>query len=391
MAIAEKMKRIMSRPSAIRDVFDYGLKLKAQYGPENVFDFSLGDPDLPPPSQVRSVLAELVADPTVGHGYMPNAGHRTVRQAVAAQVARIMDVDVGPDQVVMTVGAAGGLNCVFKALLDEGDEVVVPAPYFVGYGAYVSNYGGALRPVPTGNGFQLDLTAIERALADRTKAVLINSPNNPTGAIYPAEALAGLADLLNRAWRRTGRRIYLVSDEPYRAIVYDGQTVPSVLKAYDHTIVVTSYSKELSLPGERIGFVAVHPAAEDADQVVQAVVTANRMLGFVNAPSLAQLLVGRLQGITVDVDVYRRRRDALCDGLARIGYRFTRPSGAFYLFPEAPGGDDLAFTERLKQEKILAVPGTGFGCPGYFRLSYAVPDRTIARSMPGFERAFQPA
>ncbi len=391
MPIAERMAGIMSRPSAIRDAFEDGLKLKALYGPENVYDFSIGDPDVPPPPRVKEVLAGLLDDPSVNHAYMPNAGHHYVRENVAAYLSGIMGAHLTAEQIIMTVGAAGGLNCVFKALLDPADEVLVPAPYFVGYNGYVANHGARLVPVRTGPGFQPDVAALTAALTPATKVLLINSPNNPTGAVYTEQTIRALAEMLEQHYRDSGRRVYLVSDEPYRSIIYDGLAAPSVMKAYPHSVVVTSYSKELSLPGERIGFAAVHPEAEDSVRLARAVAVANRVLGFVNAPSLAQHLVGRLQGLTVDIGIYRRRRDMICEGLSRIGYRFTRPKGAFYLFPEAPGGDEARFIGLLKEERILAVPGSGFGCPGYFRLSYAVPDTTIENSLPGFARAFEKA
>jgi aspartate aminotransferase len=285
----------------------------------------------------------------------------------------------------MTVGAAGALNAVFGALVNPGEEILTPSPYFIGYDHYAFMADAVLKTAPTDSNFHLDTAAIETAITEKTRVILINSPNNPTGAVYSAEELADLAQVLDRASQKFGRRIYLVSDEPYRKIIYEG-SVPSVFQAYPHSIVVSSYSKELSLAGERIGYLAVHPDAEDAGLVSGAAIVINTML-CVNAPNMLQLAVARLQGITVDVSIYKRRRDIFCQGLADAGYEFNIPQGAFYLFPKSPIADDVKFLNVLKDELILAVPGVGFGAPGYFRLSYAVPDATIAGSFEGFKRA----
>jgi aspartate aminotransferase len=287
----------------------------------------------------------------------------------------------------MTVGAAGALNAVFGALVNPGEEILVPAPYFLGYDHYAFMTGAVLKTAPTDNRFHLDVAALEAAITQNTRVMLINSPNNPTGAVYSAEELAELGAMLDRASQKIGRRIYLVSDEPYRKIIYDG-TVPSVLQAYPHSIVVSSYSKELSLAGERIGYLAVHPDAEDAGLVTGAAIVVNTMI-CVNAPSMLQLAVAQLQGVTVDVSIYKRRRDMFCEGLAAAGYEFNVPEGAFYLFPKSPMADDVQFLNILKEELILAVPGVGFGAPGYFRLSYAVPETTISGSFEGFKRALE--
>ena len=287
----------------------------------------------------------------------------------------------------MTVGAAGALNDVFNVVINPGEEILIPSPYFIGYDHYAFIARAAIKTVPTDSDFHLDTAAIESAITDKTRVMVINSPNNPTGAVYSAAELAELGRVLDSASRKFGKRIYLVADEPYRKIVY-GLEVPSIFKAYPHSIIVSSYSKELSLAGERIGYLAVNPDAEDAEMVASAAAVVNTML-CVNAPSLSQHAVARLQGITVDVSIYRRRRDMLCDGLADIGYEFHVPEGAFYLFPKSPIADDVKFTEILKEELILAVPGVGFAGPGYFRLSYAIPDSVIAGSMAGFKRALE--
>ncbi len=370
----------------VKQMFEEGARLKAEHGSDNVFDFSLGNPDVPPPPQFKKVLTELVNDDSLGHGYTPNPGYPQVRQAVAEHLSSEHDMNITADMIIMTVGAAGALNDALKSLMNPGEEILTPSPYFLGYKHYAFVADVTVKTVPTDARFHLNIAAIEDAITEKTRVVLINSPNNPTGAIYSAEELAQLGGVLYRASEKFGKRIYIVADEPYRKIIYDVK-VPSIFQAYPHTIVVSSYSKELSLAGERIGYLAVHPEAEDAQLVVGAAAVINTML-CVNAPSLIQLAVSRLQGVTVDVSIYRRRRDVLCQGLAEIGYEFNVPEGAFYLFPKSPIADDVKFVSMLKEELILAVPGVGFDGPGYFRLSYAVPDSTIAGSMKGFKRAF---
>ncbi len=392
MAVAKKMVAFMEGGSWIRKMFEEGARLKKIYGAGNVFDFSLGNPNVPPPDVVRKKLVDIASrhDPGM-HGYMPNAGLLETRTAVAEHVSRDLGANLGPDHIVVTCGAAGALNIVLKSLLDPGDEVLVPAPYFVEYGFYADNHGGTLRTVRTRDDFSLDPAALEAALGPATKVVLINSPNNPTGQIYSADELAELGSLLDRKSRAYGRTIYLVSDEPYRKIVYDRHAVPSVFSHYRHSLVVTSYSKDLSLPGERIGFVAVHPEAEDVERLLGALAMANRILGFVNAPGLMQRLIAQVQGATVDVALYQRKRDLLVEGLLRAGYELTVPLGAFYLFPRSPLPDDVEFVRLLQEENILTVPGSGFGGPGHFRIAYCVDEETIERSLPGFQRALERA
>ena len=389
MPIAEKMIKMVEGSMMIRKMFEEGARLKAEHGPENVFDFSLGNPDVPPPPEFTKVLRDMVSDDALYHGYTPNAGYPQVRQALADYLGRLHGVALTSDLVIMTVGAAGALNDIFRALMSPGEEILTPRPFFVGYSQYAFIAGVTLKTAPTTARFGLDLAAIEAGITENTRVVLINSPNNPTGAVYSAAQLAGLSEILERASNHFGRRIYLVSDEPYRKIVYDVE-VPSIFQVYRHSIIVSSYSKELSLAGERIGYLAVHPEAEDAGLVAGAAAVANTMY-YVNAPSMLQLAVAKLQGITVDVSVYRRRRDRICEVLAGAGYEFIVPEGAFYMFPKSPIPDDVKFIDQLKSELILAVPGTGFGAPGYFRLSYAVPDATIAGSASGFKRALENA
>jgi aspartate aminotransferase len=337
-------------------------------------------------------MAATLAEEAPGvHGYMPNPGYPAVREAVAAQISKEQGVIVGGAEMLMTCGAAGGLNVVMKALLDPEDEVVILAPFFVEYNFYIDNHGGVAKIVNTAADFSLDLPAIEAALTERTKAIIINSPNNPTGQVYSAAELAGLATILAAAGERFGATIYTVADEPYRKIIYDGLTVPSVFQANRNTILVSSYSKDLSLPGERIGYIAVHPEITDKAPLLGAMALANRILGFVNAPALMQRVVAKLQGVTVDNAIYARRRELFCRVLTEAGYQFVPPKGAFYMFPKSPLDDDAEFVALLQEQKILAVPGQGFGMPGYFRLAFCVEDAVIAGSLAGFKAALAAA
>ena len=389
MPIADKMVKMVEGMEMVKKMFEEGAQLRAEHGPENVFDFSLGNPDVPPPPEFDNVLKELVNSETLNHGYTPNPGHHHVRQAVADYLGNEHGVKLTADLIIMTVGAAGGLNAAFGALVDPGEEILTPSPYFVGYDHYAFVAAATLKTVPTDSNFHLDPATIEAAITEKTRVVLINSPNNPTGAVYSATELAELGEVLDKASEKFGRRIYLVSDEPYRKIIYDGRA-PSVFQAYPHSIVVSSYSKELSLAGERIGYLAVHPEADDAGLVTSAAIVINTML-CVNAPNMLQLAIAKLQGVNVDVSIYKRRRDMFCQGLSEAGYEFNIPQGAFYLFPKSPIPDDVKFLDVLKDELILAAPGVAFGASGYFRLSYAVPEATIAGSFKGFKRALKKA
>ena len=388
MGIAKKMRTFAEKSSWIRKMFEEGARMKAEFGQDNVFDFSLGNPDVPPPPLFYSVIREVIDNETPGiHGYMPNQGFPFVREALAKKISNEQMVPIQGSDILMTCGAAGALNVIFKALLDPGDEVITPSPYFVEYGMYVDNHGGVLNPVPTDAEFNLDLTAIEAALNERTKIVLINSPNNPTGQIYSADSLKKLGDLLKKAGEKFKHTIYVVSDEPYRNIVFDGHTVAPLMTASSNTIVASSYSKELSLPGERIGFIAVHPEMDGKQEMLGALTLANRILGFVNAPALMQRVVAQLQEASVDSAIYAKRLDAFCPILDAAGIKYVRPKGAFYLFPQAPIEDDVHFCQLLQQEKILAVPGRGFGLPGHFRLAFCVDEKVIRASTEGFKRA----
>ncbi len=380
----------MSKSSWIRKMFEEGARLKAIHGAGNVYDFSLGNPNLEPPGQFRAILEELVRRDFPGcHGYMPNAGYPDVRKAVADYVGKEQEVAMSADNVIMTCGAAGGLNVIFKAILDPGDEILSPTPHFVEYGFYVSNHGGVLKTVATHPDFTLNLEAIETAITPNTKAVLINSPNNPTGQIYSRESLERLGALLTRKGKALGRTLYLISDEPYRKIVYDNARVPSIFSAYAESILTTSYSKDISIPGERIGFIAINPAASCKDSLAAAMALTNRILGFVNAPALMQRAVAQLQGASVDISAYTIKRNLLCAGLAESGYKFIRPPGTFYVFPQTPIADDVEFVRELQKELILVVPGSGFGTPGHFRIAFCVSDDIIARSLPGFNRVMK--
>ena len=388
MAISQKMLAFAERSSWIRKMFEEGARLKAQFGADQVCDFSLGNPDLPPPAQYQEAVRTVTAAETPGaHGYMANNGYLFVREAVAKQIGTEQDTPLSQDEILMTVGAAGAINVTMKALLDPGDEVIILAPFFVEYNFYVDNHGGVTKIVNTAEDFSLDLAAIEAAITPKTKAIIINSPNNPTGQIYSAAELAGLAGVLAKA----PQTVYLISDEPYRKIVYDNHTVPSIFKAYPNSLIVSSYSKDLSLPGERIGYIAVHPQIEGKAQLLGAMTLANRILGFVNAPALMQRVVAELQGITVDTSIYTRRRELFCKVLSEAGYKFVPPKGAFYMFPKSPIADDAQFVGLLAEQKILGVPGRGFGMAGYFRLAFCVEDAVISRSAEGFKRALAKA
>ena len=394
--VTNQIKKSMAGSSWIRKMFEKGLELKRQHGADAVCDFSLGNPDVPPPAKTKAALEAIAADAVkpLGLGYCPNAGIPAVREAIAAYLARQQQVPVSASNVVMTVGAAGALVSFFRAVIEPGDEVICPSPYFVEYGSYCGHFGGVLKPVPSiaDEGFRPDISAIEAAITPKTRALLVNSPNNPTGCIYSAEdvrQLAALVDKTNAARGDGGRPLFLLSDEPYRAFAYDGATVPPMLPLTPYAVVLGSFSKTLSLAGERIGYVAVNPAMPDGDTLVSAVTLTNRTLGFVNAPVIGQRLATALLDETVDLEIYDRRRKLMAKVLSDAGIEFVMPRGAFYFFPKAPGGDDIAFVDALQDELILAVPGRGFGMAGFVRLSCSVDEKIIARSAEGFKRAVQ--
>ncbi|OGP90371.1 MAG: aspartate aminotransferase [Deltaproteobacteria bacterium RBG_16_48_10] len=386
MAISKKVKSTLDGASWVRRMFEVGDELKGIHGEENVYDFSLGNPNLEPPPSLKKALKELADHPIAGmHRYMPNNGYSETRRAIAEYLKEESGVSFTENHVIMTVGAAGGLNVTFKAILDEKDEVIVPSPYFMEFKFYIDNNGGMIHLVETNEDFSLNLEEIERAIGERTKAILINSPNNPTGAVYSRESLEKLGTLLKQKSQELGRTIYLISDEAYRRIVYDGIRLPDFFQFYPHTIRVTSHSKDLSLPGERIGYIAVSPLCEEVDELIAALVFANRVLGFVNAPALMQRLVAPLQRNSVHIREYEEKRDLFYSALTSFGYQIVKPQGAFYLFPKAMIDDDLAFVKELQSKRILTVPGRGFGKPGYFRIAYAVERKMIEAALPGFK------
>ncbi len=390
MTIATHIATFLEKSSWIRKMFEEGARLKAIHGAENVFDFSLGNPYMQPPERFKQQLKKIAESDEIGaHAYMPNPGYPFVRKSVAEYLSKEYETDISENEILMTCGAAGGLNVILKTILDPGDEVITPAPYFVEYGFYADNHGGKLKTVQTHADFTLDLDAIEKAITEKTKAVLINSPNNPTGQVYSKDRIDALGGLLSQKSRELKRTIYLVSDEPYRKIVYDGITVPSIFSAYDNSLVTTSYSKDLSIPGERIGFIAINPTAQYKPDLINGMALSNRILGFVNAPALMQRLVGSLQGESVDISYYAKKRELLCNGLKDCGYDFVKPPGTFYLFPRSPIEDDVKFVQALQEELVLAVPGSGFGGPGHIRLAFCVDDQTITHAMPGFEKAIK--
>jgi aspartate aminotransferase len=375
----------MEAGSWIRRMFEDGIAMKQRYGADNVFDLSLGNPVMEPPAGFVRELRELAASPVPRmHGYMENAGYPETRAAEAGQLARETGVNVTAQDIIMTCGAAGAVNVAFKAILNPGDEVILFSPYFVDYHNYIYNGGGVPVVVPTGDDFMPRLDALEDAIGPKTKALLINSPNNPTGVVYGDSLMGELGALLQRQEARYGTEIYLVSDEPYRRIIYDGLSYPSPLNHCRRSIVVTSHSKDLSVAGERIGYLALHPDSSHHDDMVTGFVFCTRVLGFINAPAFMQNVVRRLQGVSIDVSEYQRHRDFIYDNLVGMGYQVNRPQGAFYIFPRCPIKDDVAFVYELQNEyRVLTVPGVAFGAPGYFRLVYCVDDRVLEASMPG--------
>ena len=388
--VTEAIAKQLQGASWIRRMFEAGATLKKQYGEDSVCDFSLGNPDLPAPPAVAKGLEKILAkaDQPFAFGYMPNAGYPWAREQLAAYLASEQNVPLTGDDVILTCGAAGALNVIFKTVLEAGDEVLAIAPFFVEYGAYVGNHGGVLKAVPSNpDDFSLDFAALEKAITAKTRALIINSPNNPTGQVYTQNALEALAALLARKSDENGRPIFLVLDEPYRFLSYDGVNVPSTLPLYPYAVLASSFSKNLSLPGERIGYLAVSPKLENRAELVAGLILANRILGFVNPPVVGQHLMAAALGSQVDVGVYAARRAVMAEVLTRAGYEFFLPKGAFYFFPKAPGGDDVAFVNRLLEERILAVPGSGFAGPGHFRLTICVGEEIIRRAEDGLKRA----
>ena len=388
MPVSNKIKNFMEQGSWIRKMFEEGISLKRQFGEENVFDLSLGNPVIDPPQEFFSKLKSIADNPISGmHRYMPNAGLLETREAVAGQLTDETMIAFTANEIIMTCGAGGALNVVMKTLMDPGDEFVIFAPFFVEYHFYADNHGGSCKVVPPDRNFLPDIDAFRDAVTPKTRGVLINSPNNPTGVLYSSEVLSNLCEIIREKEEEYGTKIYLVSDEPYRRLIFDNLKYPHIFDHHVRSIVATSHSKDLALPGERIGYIAIHPDCPDKQEIIDGMVFCNRTLGFVNAPALAQHLVTSLQSVTVDVGLYERKRNFLYSKLTDMGYSVVRPQGAFYMFPKAPIDDDVEFVDKLKEERVLAVPGTGFGLPGYFRLSYCLKDETIEGALPGLSKA----
>lgn len=387
--ISEKMKPYVKNNSAIRMMFEEGNRLRAKYGADKVFDFSLGNPSVPAPDSVRETIIELVntTDPTVLHGYMSNAGFEDVRQTIAESLNRRFDTKFSAKNLIMTVGAASGLNVILKTILNPGEEVIVFAPYFLEYGAYVRNYDGVLVEIsPDTTTFQPNLAEFEQKITPKTRAVIVNTPHNPTGVVYSEETIKKLSAILEAKQKEFGTVIYLISDEPYRELAYDGVEVPYLTKYYNNTVVGYSYSKSLSLPGERIGYLVIPDEADGSEELISAATIANRTLGCVNAPSLIQKVVAKCVDAKTDLAAYDKNRQALYNGLKDCGFECIKPQGAFYLFVKSPVEDEKAFCEAGKKYNILMVPGSSFACPGYVRLAYCVSYETIVNSLPEFKK-----
>ncbi len=388
MTVARRIYQQLERSSWIRKMFEEGVRLKAERGAENIFDFTLGNPSEDPPKDVIAALRRLAEKNAPGsHGYMPNAGYTAVRKKIAEQLRRDTGVPFTADSVIMTVGCAGAMNAVLKAILDPGDEVLVLMPFFPDYQFYIGNHGGQMVPVETKQDFSLDVSAIESKITAKTRMILLNSPNNPTGAVYSEAQLHELEAVL----RRADHPIVVLSDEPYKYFVYDGGRAPEIASIISNCIITTSYSKTWALAGERIGYLAISPRLPDAEDLSHACTFTNRILGFINAPAIWQLVIDEAPDVHPDLALYQDKRDLMCNRLAEMGYGIRKPEGAFYVFPKTPIADDVAFVRILQEEGVLCVPGSGFGRGGYIRLSLTVPRETIERSMPGFQRALAKA
>lgn len=386
MAIAMKIASHISKSSWIRRMFEEGERLRQEVGADKVYDFTLGNPDVEPPEAFSRELLALAQNPLPGmHRYMNNAGYPETRSAVAKKLSGDSGLTVGAEHVIMTCGAGGALNVVLKTILNPGEEVMILAPFFVEYKFYIDNHGGVPVEVWTDHDtFQLDLDAIEKAITAKTRAIIICSPNNPTGVIYPAESLKRLGDVLKKIHQRAGHLIYVISDEPYARIAFDGKQVPNIFPLVESSVIVTSHSKDLALPGERIGYLAANPRMATALQFMEGAVFSNRVLGFVNAPALMQRLVAKLQDESVDIVEYQAKRDLLVNELTGMGFSMVKPDGAFYLFPKSPLADDVEFVKLAQKHHILLVPGAGFGAPGFFRIAYCVDKEMIRRSLPAW-------
>lgn len=390
--ISSKMKAMVSNSSVIRKMFEEGKRLSQIYGEENVFDFSIGNPSVEPPEKIKEIMQKIINEekPNILHGYMNNSGYEDVRDAIANNLSNKYNFKVKQENIVMTCGAAGGLNIILKTILNPGDEVIVFAPFFGEYINYVKNFDGEVKIISARTeDFQLNLDELKSKITSKTKAVIINSPNNPSGVIYSENTIKNLANILMEKQKELNSDIYLVSDEPYRELIYGGVEVPCILKYYNNSFIAYSYSKSLSLPGERIGYIVVNPMMQEFGEVIQGLNIANRILGFVNAPSFFQRVIKESLDLEIDVEIYRQNRDLLYNHLTSIGFECLKPKGAFYLFPKSPIDDDIKFCEDAKKFNILAVPGTTFGCPGYFRLSYCISYDKIKKSLKSFNKLIE--
>jgi aspartate aminotransferase len=383
MPVAHKVAGFIANSSWIRKMFEEGERLRSKYGADQIYDFTLGNPDVEPPEAFREEFLKLAKAPIAGmHRYMNNAGYLETRQSVAKMLAAASDLPVQAGQVVMTCGAGGALNSVLKTILNPGDEVIILTPFFVEYRFYIDNHGGVPVEVWTDREtFQLDVPAIAAAITAKTRAIIICSPNNPTGVIYPPESLAQLGEAVSAKEKEFGRQICVISDEPYARIAFDGKSVPNIFRYVANSVIVTSHSKDLALPGERIGYLAANPRMNEVDKFIEGTVFSNRVLGFVNAPALMQRLVAGLQHVSVDIGAYQEKRDLFYGALTGMGFRMVKPDGAFYLFPQSPLADDVEFVKLAQQHRILLVPGAGFGAPGFFRIAYCVEKAMIERSL----------
>lgn len=386
--ISDRMKGLVSNNSVIRAMFEEGKIMAKKYGPENVFDFSIGNPNVAAPKEVKQAIVDIIneEDSLVVHGYMSNTGYEEVRAAIANSLNKRFDTSFTENNIIMTVGAAGAINVIFRAILNPGDEVLTFTPYFVDYKNYVTNYDGVLVEIePDTATFLPNLIDLEKKITNKTKAIIINSPNNPTGVVYSEDTIKKIAEILERKEKEFGTSIYIVSDEPYRELVYDGIEVPYLTKYYHNALIGYSYSKSLSLPGERIGYVVVPNEADDYEDLFTAIGIATRILGFVNAPSLMQKVIARCIDCQTDISFYNRNRETLYNGLKEIGFECIKPEGAFYLFVKTPIADDIEFCNEAKKYNLLIVPGSSFACPGYVRIAYCVAYETIVNSLPKFK------
>ncbi|MBU5488045.1 pyridoxal phosphate-dependent aminotransferase [Clostridium sp. MSJ-8] len=387
--IADRMKALVNNSSIIRAMFEEGKRLSDIYGEENVYDYSIGNPNVEPPEQVRqSVIDILREEPqNLVHGYMNNSGYEDVRGSIAEFINRTQGTDIDFSNIIMTVGAAGGLNIILKSIINPGDEVITISPYFGEYNNYVNNFDGKLIEVKADTkDFQPNFEEFEKAINPKTKAVIINNPNNPTGVVYSEASIQKMADILNAKQKEYNTDIFIISDEPYRELVYDDVKIPYILNYYDNSFIGYSYSKSLSLPGERIGYVVISNKMSDIENIKVALNVANRILGFVNAPSLFQRVIARNLGVTTDMTTYRENRDILYKHLTSLGFEMVKPEGTFYMFPKSLIPDDVAFAEAAKKYNLLIVPGSSFGCPGYFRLSYCISTEKVKNSLQAFTK-----